>query len=424
MPNLAVPANRHSPAFVNSTAAISQNLDILLADAALRLQAQLRADIAAHYPERPTTVGTGDGIYRGFAPEAMATATDAARKSQAFRAPVPAQKLAPHWAALEVPRGQGRWSGRIRQLRTLGILALAGSVLFLAGLGMGMYHAAPRRNGIDGTAAKLPVVAEAASISAPQPPADVTAIEQSTVATVAEPAPTGSGPHSVIGLASEEPAPPSLVASDPDMAAGARAPIAGQMPPPEPDPGSQSNEVNALGDRIATSSESVTAIEPGTSLTPDPAARANILEDASVKDRSPQTDDPPLPVPTIAAKGQSPPEDRTWVTAIKPKDRATNTKPSPRAQKTKDQIRYTPALMMLRDANAVLQVFIALQKRHAVLSDKTPEARPVDRDGQTWYKLHIGPAVSESEARATCEALGTEGQTLGCTVEVQGTNPD
>jgi hypothetical protein len=99
-------------------------------------------------------------------------------------------------------------------------------------------------------------------------------------------------------------------------------------------------------------------------------------------------------------------------------------KPSVGTKTTEDPIRYTPALMTLRDANAVLQVFIALQKRHVILSDKVPVPRPVERDGQTWYKLHVGPAMSERDARATCEALGEEGQALGCTVEVHDLNPE
>ncbi len=81
--------------------------------------------------------------------------------------------------------------------------------------------------------------------------------------------------------------------------------------------------------------------------------------------------------------------------------------------------RFAPALITLKDASSVLQVFISLQKRHAVLSDKVPEVRPVPGEGQTtWYRLLVGPSVTRKEAEDICRQLGPEGQTLGCTVAV------
>jgi hypothetical protein len=425
MPHRAVPDNLHGPAFADPTTAISKKLDILLVDASLRLQAQLQADADAPYAASATHLGIGDGLNRGLGREVTATvpSTDDGRASEAFRAPVPTQNWTPHDAVdTPVRRAKYQGSGHIRQLRTLGLLVVGGSGLFLAGIGVGMYQATPRRAGIEETAVTSQVLTEVASTPAPQSPAEMSTIEQSAVVTSPSPVQTYSGPTPV-GPALEDAAPPSVAASEPDMTADARPPIAGLFHAPEPDAVTQTNDVAALDERTSARPEAVTVIEPIMSPMSDPATPTTVQKQSSATAQPQPRVDPPLPAPTASAKRTSKPENGTWVAAVKPMDR-TAPKSSARTKTTEDPIRYAPALMSLRDANAVLQVFISLQKRHAILSDKVPVPRPVDRDGQTWYKLHVGPAMSERDARATCEALGAEGQALGCTVEVHDANSE
>jgi hypothetical protein len=323
-----------------------------------------------------------------------------------------------------VRRATGQWSERFRQLRTLGLLVLGGSGLFLAGFGVAMYHVAPRRNGIDETAQKSAVLVDTAMTTAPYSPVEITTIEQSSTVTVRSPAPTNSDPPPVVRPTPPEPASPFFAASIPDLTRDMSEPIAGSTGTTELDPASRTNDVNALAKTSSAQADRVMAIEPGTSATPTLAVPNTAREERTEAVPSQPTADSSPPVPTASADNRSKPESRAWAAAVNPIAPATIAKPYPRTTESEGQSRYMPALLTLRDANAVLQVFIALQSRHAVLMDKTPVVRPVDRDGQTWYKLHIGPAVTEWDARATCEGLGAEGQTLGCVVEFHDANHD
>lgn len=135
---------------------------------------------------------------------------------------------------------------------------------------------------------------------------------------------------------------------------------------------------------------------------------------------------PPLHTPRSPPAAETPPVSQparpaagTWVAAVTPDVTGSRPSGAQSAPAKTSAARYAPALMTLRDATSALQVFIALQKRHPVLSGKVPEVRPIAGEDQTtWYQLLVGPPVTQIEAEELRRRLGPEGQTLGCTVTV------
>lgn len=78
--------------------------------------------------------------------------------------------------------------------------------------------------------------------------------------------------------------------------------------------------------------------------------------------------------------------------------------------------RFTPALILVKNPAAALQVFESVRQRHAaVLNGRTPEVRPVVlANKETWYQVILQPPGTRSDAEHLCQKLGSEGKALGC----------
>lgn len=164
-------------------------------------------------------------------------------------------------------------------------------------------------------------------------------------------------------------------------------PTVGVMPPPKP---------------TENPDKAVTA-EPSEVARPA-AVPPSVVPDIKKIEPADTPKDPRLAKPAPVAAKPRVQEPSAFKTTVKPM-------PQP-AQK------FAPVILVLRDGKTALQIYQDLQKRHpAVLGNKTAELRSFTGTDQTpWVRLLAVPAVSQEDAEAICQQLGTEGQALGCKV--------
>ena len=87
-------------------------------------------------------------------------------------------------------------------------------------------------------------------------------------------------------------------------------------------------------------------------------------------------------------------------------------------QSSASRTRYVPALILVKNPAAALEVYAQVRKRHpALLGAKTAAVKPVTMENkETWYRVVLNPAGTKDAARSVCQKLGAEGAALGCSV--------
>lgn len=82
---------------------------------------------------------------------------------------------------------------------------------------------------------------------------------------------------------------------------------------------------------------------------------------------------------------------------------------------------FMPAIIVLKDDQALHQLFAELKERHpAALARRHAYVRHLNRSGEALYQLLVGPAGTRAQAKSVCKNLGAEGEALGCTVVAVG----